>query len=260
MSNQPLGCLPSPPDDRDWPAQAPNPEDVAALPPRFDLGFQPPIVNQGAEGACIGTALAGVLGFFELALGFGRLRSARDAYELAREEEPVAGEGAYIRAALKAAQKRGICEERTRPYVAHKPIAPGLTAEVERLCCKVKAYWRVPASVVEMKVAMRNNNAPLFVRVLVTDAFRNPIAGSLIVGPGREGGGHGVPLVGWDDARRAWRVRNSWGTNWGDGGYAWLSYDHFIPEAWVATPSLMATPVPPAPVRNWWAWLFPWLK
>ncbi|MCS7292360.1 MAG: C1 family peptidase [Gloeomargarita sp. SKYBB_i_bin120] len=30
---------------------------------------------------------------------------------------------------------------------------------------------------------------------------------------------HAVQLVGWDDKRQAWRIKNSWETGWGDGGY-----------------------------------------
>ncbi len=47
---------------------------------------------------------------------------------------------------------------------------------------------------------------------------------------------HAVSIVGWDDGYEAenfnnppsrdgaWLVKNSWGTDWGDGGYFWLSY------------------------------------
>ncbi len=47
---------------------------------------------------------------------------------------------------------------------------------------------------------------------------------------------HAVTIVGWDDTfsatrfglmppgNGAWLVRNSWGTEWGDGGYFWVSY------------------------------------
>ena len=45
------------------------------------------------------------------------------------------------------------------------------------------------------------------------------------------GGGHEVLIVGWDDRRPygngrhgAWLVKNSWGTDWGDHGYAWIAY------------------------------------
>jgi C1A family cysteine protease len=35
---------------------------------------------------------------------------------------------------------------------------------------------------------------------------------------------HAIVLVGWDDALGAWRLRNSWGPNWGEGGYMWIAY------------------------------------
>lgn len=38
-------------------------------------------------------------------------------------------------------------------------------------------------------------------------------------------GGHQIAIVGIDVDRKAVRVRNSWGTGWADGGYAWLRWD-----------------------------------
>jgi len=35
---------------------------------------------------------------------------------------------------------------------------------------------------------------------------------------------HAIVLTGWDDAKGAWRLRNSWGSDWGEGGYMWIAY------------------------------------
>lgn len=36
---------------------------------------------------------------------------------------------------------------------------------------------------------------------------------------------HIVTIVGWDDAKNAWLIRNSWGNGWGMNGYRWIAYD-----------------------------------
>lgn len=36
---------------------------------------------------------------------------------------------------------------------------------------------------------------------------------------------HAIVLVGWDDSKKAWLLRNSWGTGWGEQGYMWIAYN-----------------------------------
>jgi hypothetical protein len=59
----------------------------------------------------------------------------------------------------------------------------------------------------------------------VSDSFEN------LSGPGiyddvasARTGGHAMVLVGYSERRQAFKVMNSWGTGWGEGGFAWVSY------------------------------------
>jgi hypothetical protein len=36
---------------------------------------------------------------------------------------------------------------------------------------------------------------------------------------------HTIQLVGWDDAKGAWLMKNSWGTGWGENGFMWIQYN-----------------------------------
>lgn len=35
---------------------------------------------------------------------------------------------------------------------------------------------------------------------------------------------HAVLMLGWDDSKKAWLLLNSWGTQWGEDGYAWVAW------------------------------------
>jgi C1A family cysteine protease len=41
-------------------------------------------------------------------------------------------------------------------------------------------------------------------------------------------GGHCVVAVGYDDAKRTFIIRNSWGTSWGMKGYCTIPYEYLL--------------------------------
>jgi len=64
---------------------------------------------------------------------------------------------------------------------------------------------------------------PLGVAVAVTAAFQAYKSGVFNENSSANIN-HAVVLVGWDDGKKAWRIKNSWGTGWGESGFMWIAY------------------------------------
>lgn len=74
----------------------------------------------------------------------------------------------------------------------------------------------------QIKAAMCNYG-PVSASVFVTNAFKGYTGGVFDeMASGQTN--HAVTLVGWDDQRGAWLMRNSWGSWWGEDGYMWIKY------------------------------------
>jgi C1A family cysteine protease len=62
---------------------------------------------------------------------------------------------------------------------------------------------------------------------------------------------HAIVLLGWDDDKGAWLIKNSWSTGWGAGGYMWIKYDINqlgVDAAWVTAQGSAPEPPGPGPV------------
>lgn len=66
-------------------------------------------------------------------------------------------------------------------------------------------------------------HGPVAASVRATEAFM-AYSGGTFVESDTGSTNHAIMLVGWDDARGAWHLRNSWGTDWGEDGYMWIKY------------------------------------
>jgi C1A family cysteine protease len=82
------------------------------------------------------------------------------------------------------------------------------------------------ASVVDMKRAILAHG-PIGAAIFSTGKLQNHLNTDAVFTqyPNYQGQiNHIVVIIGWDDARQAWRVKNSWGTTWGRGGIGWIRY------------------------------------
>ncbi len=78
-----------------------------------------------------------------------------------------------------------------------------------------------------------DNDRPAVLTVLLGQRFYEPKRGIVLPGPNDEDTDyHAVVAVGYGekDAERVILIRNSWGTDWGENGYAWLTEPYLAPR------------------------------
>jgi hypothetical protein len=93
---------------------------------------------------------------------------------------------------------------------------------------------------------------PIGCAIAADDAFENNPPGTVFQGSGSTEIDHDIILVGWDDSKGAWKLRNSWGTSWCDAGYCWIAYGANLvgtEAVWCSATSVVppGPPVPPTP-------------
>lgn len=70
---------------------------------------------------------------------------------------------------------------------------------------------------------------PIAVSMVATPLFQNFAGGGVFnetpSNYASPSSNHAVMLVGWDDNKQAWLMRNSWDVTWGDDGYCWIKYN-----------------------------------
>lgn len=68
------------------------------------------------------------------------------------------------------------------------------------------------------------NRGPVNVGYMVYEDFSSYRSGVYEYTWGKAQGGHGVVIVGYDDTKQCFIVKNSWGTGWGENGYFRIAY------------------------------------
>jgi len=127
---------------------------------------------------------------------------------------------------------KGACLERNWPFdldkVNHKPEQACFD---QALRYKIASSQKVPVDLDCMREALSSGH-PIVFGLKLTAQFFRPLPGGFIPTPdasdpqSAEHGLHAMLLVGYNDRQQVFIVRNSWGTSWGDRGYAYVPYDY----------------------------------
>jgi len=224
------------PDHRDL-HYVPHRKHLRAPPSRVDLRKKcPPIYNQGKLNSCTANAIAA-------AIQFDRMKQSRPEvfrpsrlflYYNARaiERSIDYDNGAQIRNGIKSVAKRGVCHERLWPYRTRKfRQKPSRKCYVEAAKQPALIYQRVGRTVAHMKACLASGY-PFVVGLSVFESFeskkvRRTGRAPMPVLYEQSRGGHAVLAVGYENTKRRFIVRNSWGRKWGMCGYFTLPYRYF---------------------------------
>ncbi len=238
-----FGYIPDLPDFRDHVFSAPVPVNPVTLPPLVDLrGNMPKIYDQGNLGSCVANSVSSAIEYDLMKQKLPDFMPSRlFVYYNTRAMEGTATQdsGCMIRDAVKSVNSLGVCPEKEWPYditkFAQKPLSQ---CYKDALKHKTVKYQSVIQDLNHIKSALASG-FPVVFGFAVYESFESDAVAKTGIVPmplptERSLGGHSVSIVGYDDSKQMFIVRNSWGTNWGDKGYFYQPYQY------VTNPNLSA--------------------
>lgn len=217
---------------------------AAHLPSKVDLrsGFGP-VFDQGDLGSCSANAFAAQLAYTLMKSGTIFCWEVFSRLFIYYEERLLEGTtdedcGAMLCDGIRVLETIGACPEDEDVYIIADFTEPP-TAHMLRDAAnyRIKSGHRVTTPHL-LKAALAEGKV-VAIGMTVFESTETPeVASSGIVPMPSDGdeplGGHAVLVVGYDDARGVYIIRNSWGAGWGDQGYFYLPYEYwqFISDAW----------------------------
>lgn len=231
------GWLPDLPDQRDYRYATVRREALAKpAPPLVDLRAQcPPVYDQGSLGSCTANAIGGAFQFELIKQKLPVFIPSRLFIyynERVMEGHVKEDSGAQIRDGIKSVATQGVCDEVLWPYNVSK-FAKKPTKKLYKKALKSQAlqYTRLNNTAInELKTCLASGNPFVFGFTVYQSFEGDKMAKSgIMTMPAKNEsvlGGHAVMAVGYDDKKKAFIVRNSWGDTWGLKGYFYMPYDY----------------------------------
>ncbi|SEC32784.1 C1 family peptidase [Terriglobus roseus] len=225
---QKYGWVPDLPDQRDFLYAAPAPFQKK-IPSSVDLsGKCPPVYDQGQLGSCTANAIAAAIEF-DQKKRFVPSRLFIYYNERVMEGTVASDSGAQIRDGIKSVATQGAPPETDWPYeIGNFSLHPPAKAYSDAKKDMVSLYQRLIQDLNTMKGCLASGYPFVFGFTVYSSFESEKVAKTGIVPMPDSGeksiGGHAVMAVGYDDATREFKVRNSWGPDWGLKGYFKIPY------------------------------------
>lgn len=240
-----------------------------AMPVSADLSpSMPPVYDQGQLGSCVDNAVAGACQYDEIKQGNPDTNtpSRLFLYYGARSIEGTVSSdsGSSVADGCNSAAQWGYPDESAWPYdVSQYTIQPPASVYDAAKPNAITNFAQVSQDETAIKTAVATG-FPVLIGFTCYPSLETSAVdqtGDIPMPSAQDQkdgsiGGHSVLVVGYDDTTRRFKIRNSWGSSWGKGGYGTLPYDYLLNadlagDFWVinAVPggSPTPTPVPPSP-------------
>ena len=208
------------------------------LPPKVDLRpLCPAVYDQGDLGSCTANAIAGAYEFDEMKqkekTHFTPSRLFIYYNERDMEGDIADDNGASIGDGVTSTHTNGVCLESLWPYDIKKfAVKPTVLCYTSAKKHQSNKFNRIAQSLVQIKTSLAQNT-PVMVGITLYDSFESDaVAANGVVHMPQPNenclGGHAVLIVGYDDSKQCFIMRNSWGAGWGDHGYFYLPYAYIL--------------------------------
>ncbi len=209
------------------------PNDEPTPPSSIDLSPSFPVPgDQGQQNSCVGWAVAYALKSYQEKIEndwplntSDHLFSPAFVYNQINDGED---QGCHISDALDLAVQHGIASLATMPYSALDYLGQPTSAAVSEASRYRAQSWSRVNDTSQIKAALANRKPVIGgVRVYPSFGKLEGVNSVYNTASNNDLGGHAITIVGYDDNRfgGAFRVINSWGSDWGDNGYFWMPYD-----------------------------------
>lgn len=212
---------------------APAPPPAGNLPSSFFLPIPAVAFNQGQQGSCVSCASSmtkSIMDYLKFNTPFpnnGITYSPSYLFNQCHADPNNCLVGSYINTNLNVLKNQGICR---LSEMAYDPLncttQPTNTQKTLAAHNKIDNYYKIDPISISMIKEIINSGLPVIVAFQVDDFFMSATSNSIwkqFNSPSR--GNHCTLLYGWDDSKTAFKMLNSWGSQWGNNGTIWLDYN-----------------------------------
>lgn len=195
----------------------------------------PEIYDQGKLGSCTANAIA-------FAYEYDQIKQKEEnpfipsrlfIYYNERDMDEMTDidSGSSLRNGIKTISKQGVCKESEWPYditqFTVKP--PTILYEEAKEHLSIK-YKKIKQSENQLKMALKSGYPVVFgISVFESLESLETYNTGIVPMPNRDEkmvGGHAITLVGFNDKKKQFIFRNSWGKDWGEKGYGYIPYNY----------------------------------